>query len=200
MATGEPFQSESGPTVQVGYVNGGKLAPAGKAAIAASMYEKGKAFVGAATLLSRQGDSEHVEYVVLHLLCQGIEIVLKGLLLFKDYDRYLRLVSSDSITISVTSALEAVSAYSMKPLRPNLDQELMCQYLYSKHLLRYGEPHDIFMTRATYSSTRDDPKAVRRIVAVIKLAERGLERKHRRHLTVERGHGDSSLISTTVLT
>lgn len=49
------------------------------------MYGKGERFVGAALFLRKaDGDS----YVVLHLLCQGIELLLKGLLLHNDYDLY----------------------------------------------------------------------------------------------------------------
>ena len=53
--------------------------------VAASMYSKGKNFLGAA-LLRRQNAG--YEYVVLHLICQGAEITLKGLLLFKDFEKY----------------------------------------------------------------------------------------------------------------
>ena len=52
------------------------LSTHGKRVVAESMYAKGKAFLGAAILLrSKNGH----EYVVLHLLCHGIEITLKGL-------------------------------------------------------------------------------------------------------------------------
>lgn len=56
---------------------------------AGSMYLNGKAFIGEAILTSRQGSSEQTDYVVLHLLCQGIECTLKGLLLLRDYDRFI---------------------------------------------------------------------------------------------------------------
>jgi hypothetical protein len=70
------------------------LAPYAKLVDADSMYLKGKAFIGAAVLLQRhqrelQASSDDTEYVFLHLLCQGIELVLKGLLLRKDYDKYI---------------------------------------------------------------------------------------------------------------
>jgi hypothetical protein len=54
----------------------------GKQEIAAAMYVKGKNFLGAAMLLRQKGG---YEYVVLHLMCQGIEITLKAFLLFKDH-------------------------------------------------------------------------------------------------------------------
>jgi hypothetical protein len=57
----------------------------GRRLIAASMYQKGKHFVLAALLLRQKGG---YEYVVLHLLCQGIEITLKALLLSADYDTH----------------------------------------------------------------------------------------------------------------
>ena len=57
------------------------LASAGKRAIANSMYSKGKAFLGAAILLSKQPKSEATDYVFLYLMCQSVEVVLKGLLL-----------------------------------------------------------------------------------------------------------------------
>ena len=56
-----------------------------KRRISEAMYLRGKGFVGAALLLQKQGG---YEFVSLHLLCQGIEIVLKALLLLHDYDRY----------------------------------------------------------------------------------------------------------------
>jgi len=64
------------------------LADGGKTRVALSMYRKGQAFGAAAVLLNRHGESDEKEYVVLHLLCQSIEGVLKGLLLLKDYDKY----------------------------------------------------------------------------------------------------------------
>ena len=57
----------------------------GKRMVAESMYVKGKVFLGAAVLLRQKGG---YEFVVLHLLCQGIEVVLKGLLLAIDYDKF----------------------------------------------------------------------------------------------------------------
>jgi hypothetical protein len=64
---------------------GSKLAPAGKRFVAESMYQKGKSFLGAALELHTKPGHE---YVTLHLLCQGIENLLKGLLLLKAFDKY----------------------------------------------------------------------------------------------------------------
>jgi len=62
------------------------LTPAGKRHIANSMYMKAGAFLQAATLVRSKDGSEHTDWVALHLLCQGIELFLKALLLFGDYD------------------------------------------------------------------------------------------------------------------
>lgn len=48
-------------------------------------FRKGAHFIGAALLLRQHGGEE---YVVLHNLCQGLELIIKGLLLVKDFDSY----------------------------------------------------------------------------------------------------------------
>lgn len=50
-----------------------QLTAHGKRLVASSMFAKGKAFLGAAILLRQKGG---YEFVVLHLLCQGIEVTL----------------------------------------------------------------------------------------------------------------------------
>lgn len=53
--------------------------------VAKTMMARGGDFVGAALFLKREGGSG---YTWRYLLCQGIELYLKGLLLLKDYDRF----------------------------------------------------------------------------------------------------------------
>src|SRR4051794_14305376 len=109
-----------------------KLTSHGKRLCAESMYSKGKAFLAAAVLLRQHGGSE---FVALHLVCQGIEIVLKGLLLLQDYDTYqpkLRKYGHDLSRI----AIHVLSAFQLNPLRPRLAAELqLLSSLYGKHLL-----------------------------------------------------------------
>ncbi|HET9390980.1 MAG TPA: hypothetical protein VFO44_15135 [Steroidobacteraceae bacterium] len=62
-----------------------RLSNYSKSLVAKSMYAKGRSFVEAAYLLHKNGG---YEFVVLHRLCQGIEVVLKAVLLAIDYDRY----------------------------------------------------------------------------------------------------------------
>lgn len=145
-----------------------KLAVHGKRAIAASMCDKGKAFLGAAVLLRQKGGSE---YVVLHLLCQGIEVLLKGLLLSINYDRFKpELKKYGHNLLSVTKA--ATSAAGLSPLRPRLRAELEAlNRLYSCHHLRYGSVCDIFIDPITIPSRL----VLRRMVAL--LAPRQAQRR-----------------------
>jgi hypothetical protein len=119
----------------------------GKRQVAVSMYVKGKAFIGAAILLRQQGNSEQTDHVVLDLLCRGIEVTLKGLLLLRNYDRFIVRLRKPLGHNLVKVAEEASTAYGFKPLRSDLDDELRTlSNLYSQHLLRYG-------TDTTSSST-----------------------------------------------
>jgi hypothetical protein len=137
----------------------------GKRMVAESMYAKGKAFLGAAVLLRQKGG---YEYVVLHLLCQGIEIVLKGLLLAIDYDKFKpKLKQFGHDLLKVTDA--ATSAARLPALRPRVRAELeSLNQLYSRHLLRYGSGHDILVDPNTIPSRL----VLRRMVALLRLVER----------------------------
>ena len=146
-------------------VGHGQLTAHGKRLVAASMFAKGKAFLGAAILLRQKGG---YEFVVLHLLCQGIEVTLKGLLLFMDYDKYkpkLRHIGHKLLSVSEATA----KAAGLPPLKKDVRTELeVLSNLYSQHLLRYGSGYDIFVNPSTIPSNR----VLRRMVAVLRLAER----------------------------
>lgn len=133
--------------------------------VAESMYVKGKAFLGAAVLLRQKGG---YEFVVLHLLCQGIEVVLKGLLLAIDYDKFKpKLKNFGHDLLKLTDA--ATSAAGIPALRPRVRSEMeSLNQLYSRHLLRYGSGYDILV----------DPKTIRNrlvlrhMIALLRLIER----------------------------
>jgi hypothetical protein len=145
----------------------------GKRQVAVSMYVKGKAFIGAAILLRRQGNAEQTDHVVLHLLCQGIEVTLKGLLLLRDYDRFIVRLRRPLGHNLFKVAKATSTAYGLKPLRRDLDDELRTlSNLYSQHLLRYGSGYDILVDPRTIPRER----VFRRLAAVIRLAERELKR------------------------
>lgn len=142
-----------------------KLTAHGKRMVAESMYDKGKAFLGAAVLLRQKGG---YEYVVLHLLCQGIEIVLKGLLLAIDYDKFKpKLRQFDHDLLKVTDA--ATAAAGFPALRPRIHAEMeSLNRLYSRHLLCYGSGYDILVDPNTLPSRL----VLRRMVALLRLVER----------------------------
>jgi hypothetical protein len=148
----------------------GRLAPAGKHFVAGSMYQKGKSFLGAALELhSKPGH----EYVTLHLLCQGIENLLKGLLVLKAFDKYNPL-----LTTTLRHNLERLEAtvrqeFGLRPPNSKLAREFQhLSRLYSSHLLRYGNVRDIFVDASTIQSDR----VWRRVATVLRLAERHLSR------------------------
>ena len=123
----------------------------GKGVVAESMYAKGKAFLGAAILLRQESG---YEFVVLHLMCQGIEILLKGLLLVVDYDRYkpkLKTLGHNLVRIVEVAS----KAAGINPLRPHVQAELeKLNSLYSQHLLRYGSGYDILVDPRAIPSRR----------------------------------------------
>ncbi len=129
------------------------------------MYSKGKGFLGAAALLAKKGG---YEFVVLHLQCQGIELVIKSTLLAIDYDTFRpQLKKFGHDLVKATDA--AITAFGLSPLRPNVRSELCAlSQLYSHHILRYASGYDVLV----------DPKTIqrrlvlRRIVALIGLIER----------------------------
>lgn len=105
---------------------------------------------------------------VLHLLCQGIEIVLKGLLLAVDYDKYkpkLKRLGHDLLKI----ADAATDAAGLSALRPSIRTEMeSLNRLYSGHLLRYGSGYDILVDPSTIPSRQ----VLRRMAALLRLVER----------------------------
>lgn len=139
--------------------------PYGERRIAISMAVKGKAFVGAALLLRQRGG---YEYVVLHLLCQGIEILAKGELLFTDYRTdQPKLRSYGHNLVKLAEAIEKASG--VRVLKPLVRNELEAlSGLYAKHNLRYGSGYDLFVNPSTIQTDR----VLSRLRALLKLAER----------------------------
>lgn len=63
-----------------------KLTAFGKKLKGSIMFSKGKEFIGASILLKQQ--QENSSFVQIYLLLQGIEVLLKGVLLMEDFDKY----------------------------------------------------------------------------------------------------------------
>ncbi len=80
------------------------------------MYAKGKAFLGAAIPLRQQLE---YEFVVLYLMCQGIEILLKGVLLVLDYNEYKPKLKTELGHNLVRIVQVASKAAGIKLLRPH---------------------------------------------------------------------------------
>jgi hypothetical protein len=128
----------------------GKLTDTSKQALAWSEFDKGKGFLGAALLLRRIGGDE---YVVLHLICQGVEVVLKSLLVMHDYDKYWSALKKGYGHDLKKVANEVLSIYKRKPLSGPLEKELGdLSEVYREHSLRYASIRDIFHHPSTFES------------------------------------------------
>ncbi len=141
----------------------------GKREIAASMFRKGCAFLGAYILLLRQDQSEPTEYVALHNLCQAVELILKSLLLFKDYDKFQpNLAKKNVFGHDLLKLVEAVTkAYSFHALSTKSSEELSeLNKFYGSHRLRYGTGVDLFIAPHTIKRKR----VVRLLARVIKIS------------------------------
>jgi hypothetical protein len=113
--------------------------------------------------------------VVLHLLCQGTEIILKSLLLFLDSRKYSKLQKKYGHDLNqVVSA--NIEAFRLHPLRAPLVKEVEAlNNIYRRHLLRYASLHDLVVSPDSIESER----VLRRMTAVIRLADRELAKPKR---------------------
>ncbi len=140
----------------------------GKRLVAECMYAKGKSFIGAAILLRQESG---YEYGVLYLLCQGIEIILKALLLLRAYDKYKPRLKKPYGHDLETLVAAVVAEFKLHPLRSRPATELHAlNSLYGNHLLRYGSFYDVLVNPVTISGGR----VLLRMAAVLRLAERHL--------------------------
>jgi len=135
-------------------------------------YQRAKSFLGAAVLLQRHGGGD--QFVVLHLLCQGIEILLKATLLMKNFDYFyprLQKTYGHNLERLVRSTLREFQLHDMRS--PLADELAELNKLYSRHWLRYGSLfHDLLI----------DPNSInirwveRRMIAALRMIERELRR------------------------
>lgn len=144
------------------------MTPYAKRRVAETMYYRARSFITAAMLLRERGG---YEFVVLHLLCQGIEVLLKSFLLYKDYDRYIRVIRSNIGHDLKKAADMVITEFGVHQLRPALADELnSLSHVYKQHLLRYASGYDHFV----------DPKSIKsdlvlsRLAAVVRLVHKSL--------------------------
>jgi hypothetical protein len=139
----------------------------GKREMAKLFYEKGKHFIGAAILLRNRGGDE---YVVLHLLCQGTEIILKALLLLRDFDKFYPLTKKYGHKLKPLVS-DALNEFKLRQLRPAVSEELeKLDELYQGHQLRYGLLINVFINPASIPSRL----VLGRVGAAMRLANREL--------------------------
>jgi hypothetical protein len=146
----------------------GLLEPHGKNLVAHAMFRKGKQFLAAAVLLHQKASYGNV---VLHLLCQGLEIVQKGLLLARNYDKFKsqltdkRMLGHDLVRGSLALQIE----YALKPLKRETEVQLqLLNRYYCRHLLRYGNIRDILCS----TKKLQFEAVMRRSVALTKLGNK----------------------------
>ena len=137
----------------------------GKAGVTLVMYEKGKSFIGAAVLVNQKNGHKAV---VLHLLCQGIEIVLKAVLLKVDFTEYKPQLQPLGHNLTKIAA-EVRKATNLHVFigEAGLELKTLDQF-YRKHLLRYASTFDILIDPITIPSN----KVLRHAAAIIQLCER----------------------------
>jgi hypothetical protein len=118
------------------------------------MFAKGTQFLAAAILLKQRGG---YQYVVLHLVCQGMEIMQKALLLAHSYDTFKPQIAKRALFgHDLVKGADAVSAaYGLRKISGSLRSELVqLNNYYMAHLLRYASSADILIDRNTISYRR----------------------------------------------
>jgi hypothetical protein len=144
----------------------------GKLLIALTEFEKGVAFIGCAMVLEKKAQIEPHQYVSLHLLAQGIELLVKGSLYGHDYNAYKKTGRKFGHDLEKAYSV-AETAFRLKPLRPDCDKQFkQLSALYRSHSLRYAGVRDIFRMPSSI-----DVSAVNfRIKCAIRLGRREFEK------------------------
>lgn len=149
----------------------GTWTPHAKRLRARFMFGRGQNFLAAAVLLERHGGDG---FAVLYLLCQGVEVVLKALLIMRGYEKHkprLKKFGHNLSRLADAARLE----FGLNALRPPLKEELdglNRLYANAVYPLRYASFLDLLVDPATV------PRALvtRRLVAVFRLTARELAR------------------------
>lgn len=138
-----------------------------KKMIAHAMFHKGKNFLGAAILLDKQNGYRDI---VLHLICQGIEIIQKGMLLAKNFEKYAPKLQKPLGHNLVRGSEALCEEFNLKPLKKTTQNELfLLSEYYRKHLLRYGGIHDVI---GGGSHNLEFQRVVRRATALMIFGEK----------------------------
>lgn len=142
--------------------------PYAKRQVGLDMYVRAKSFVGASVLLRNAGGSPFVER---HLLCQGLELLLKSILLLADYDANrpkLKKIGHDLIK----AATAVHVATGIKFINAAVSAELVdLSKFYGLHMLRYASTIGL-LTGGGHVPT---DRTLRRIAALTRLMEQHLD-------------------------
>jgi hypothetical protein len=151
----------------------GSLKPSkhAKALLTLAMFRKGSQFVAAAILLKQRGGHQ---YVVLHLVCQGMEILQKALLLARDYNTYTRQIKDRRLFgHDLIKGADAIAdTYGFRKASGALRSELeRLNRYYTQHVLRYASPADILVDPNSIPYGR----VLKRCVALIRYGSKKLK-------------------------
>lgn len=143
-----------------------------KRIVAEHMIVRGEQFVGAALLLKQR---TNYGMVVHHLICQGLEVFLRGVLLRENYNKYNPLMRFDRKTkvgfghdlVKLVAA--ACDEFELKHPRASVAAQLtLLSSLYSQHVLRYAGAFDVIFGHEYISSSL----VLRKLAASVRLARR----------------------------
>lgn len=136
-----------------------------KALVSRAMYEKGRAFLGAALLVNQKNGNA---YVVLHLLCQGIEIILKALLLHSDYDTHRpKLKKLGHNLVKIAASVRTATGLHVFT-HGALGELQTLNNFYMHHLLRYASNVDILIAPESIPHAR----VIRHALALVRYCEK----------------------------
>jgi HEPN domain-containing protein len=125
------------------------LSSYGKQQVALAMFSNGKAYLKAAFLLKEKGGDG---YVVLHLVCQSIELIMKSLLLRKNYNTYSGKIKGYGHDLKRVIR-KVLLEYDWEPLPETVKAELKkLNKLYSSHYLRYASGLHVLVDPSTISA------------------------------------------------
>lgn len=147
-----------------------------------TMFRTGGAYLSAAAAFSKEvkaatergqplADNDHgPEWAWLQLICQGIEVSLKGFLMFKNYDHYtLKHLAKYFGHDIFKLATETLSKFGLSPMNSKVAKELQfISDLYCNRSLRYG----VFFDPQLKPKTIESDLVVNKLVAGLKLAYR----------------------------
>ncbi len=112
-----------------------------------NMYKRGCSFALAAHHLKKEGGDK---FVVLHLICQSIELILKSFLLYKDYDKYISKMKKINHDLE-KAVKKVITEFGVgNKMSPSTADELKSlNFYYMNHILRYGIKYDLLIDPET---------------------------------------------------